>query len=140
MEPLTVSGNLDSLSAIAKYTITAAKEAQLDKKSSYNLRLAVDEIATNIIMHGYEEANLEGDLQIKANITPEKLILIIEDCGQAYNPYQTELMEEKTIDLPIEERPIGGLGVFLAIKSVDEFTYKRIGDKNHNIFVMNRNH
>ncbi|MEQ8963773.1 MAG: ATP-binding protein, partial [Coleofasciculus sp. C2-GNP5-27] len=61
LEPLTVSGTLDSLGAIAQYVLQAAQAANLDKKASYNLRLAVDEIATNIIIHGYEDVGLEGE-------------------------------------------------------------------------------
>ncbi|HXV96967.1 MAG TPA: ATP-binding protein, partial [Anaerolineae bacterium] len=64
MEALTVPGTLDSLSVIGKYVLTAAATAGLDKKVSYRLRLAVDEIATNIITHGYDEANLEGVIKI----------------------------------------------------------------------------
>ncbi|HEY9797793.1 MAG TPA: ATP-binding protein, partial [Leptolyngbyaceae cyanobacterium] len=60
MKNLTVAGTLDSLDAIAKYVMAVAAATGLDKKTSYNLRLAVDEIATNIIIHGYEEAGREG--------------------------------------------------------------------------------
>ena len=56
MESLTVSGTLDSLKTIAAYVLSAAENAGLEKKPAYKLRLAVDEIATNIIVHGYEEA------------------------------------------------------------------------------------
>lgn len=65
MEPLIVSGTLDSLGAIAQYVMAAAAAAGLDKKTSYNLRLAVDEIATNIVTHGYEEAAREGVLALR---------------------------------------------------------------------------
>ncbi|MGA9380780.1 MAG: ATP-binding protein, partial [Phormidium sp.] len=54
MEQLTVPGTLDSLSKISDYVLSAASAAGLDKKASYKLRLAVDEIATNVIVYGYE--------------------------------------------------------------------------------------
>ena len=88
MKSLSVSGTLDSLKIIADYVIEAAKSAGLDKKSTYKLRLAVDEVATNIITHGYEEANLSGKLDLLADINDSALTLSVEDTGARYDPYE----------------------------------------------------
>lgn len=138
MEPLTVPGTLDSLSAIAQYVISAAAAAGLDKKASYNLRLAVDEIATNIITYGYEEGKQQGDVKLSADINEQTLTILIEDTAVAFDPFQKLGVEEQRVNLPIEERPIGGFGVYLAIKGVDKFMYERVGDRNRNIFIVNR--
>jgi len=138
MESLKVPGKLESLSAIAQYVMAAAKTAGLDKKGSYKLRLAVDEIATNIITHGYEEVELEGEVQLQAKIDDRTLTIWIEDTGLAYDPTQKEAVEEEIFNKPLEDRPIGGLGVYLAIEGVDKFLYERVGDRNRNIFVVNR--
>ena len=136
MEPLTVPGNLDSLEAIAQYVMAAAAEAGLDKKASYKLRLAVDEIATNIIVYGYEEAGREGVVDLRADIGDRALTISIEDTGIAYDP--TEKTTPEDLDKPLEERSIGGLGLYLAIKGVDKFCYERVGGRNRNILVVNR--
>ncbi|MBO1351638.1 MAG: ATP-binding protein [Hormoscilla sp. GUM202] len=138
MESLKVSGTLESLSAIAKYVIAAASLAGLEKKASYKLRLAVDEIATNIITHGYEDAGREGEVELQAKIDDRTLTIWIEDTGVAYDPTQKEAVEEEMLNKPLEERPIGGLGVYLAMEGVDKFLYERVGDRNRNIFVVNR--
>jgi len=138
MEPLTVSGNLDALEAIAEYVMSAAAEAGLNKKASYKLRLAIDEIATNIILYGYEEAQRQGVLDFSAKIDEESLTITLEDTGIAFNPAEKLESEAEKIDKPIEERPIGGLGIFLAVQGVDNFIYERIGDRNRNIFVVKR--
>lgn len=138
MEPLTVSGTLNSLGAIAQYVKAAAAAAGLDEKSSYRLRHAVDEIATNIIFHGYDTAGREGVLDLQAEIDQKTLTISINDTGVAYDPFQTPTPNEEELHLPLEQRPIGGLGVYLAIQSVDKFIYKRVGDGNRNIFVVNR--
>ena len=137
MEALTLPGTLDSLSAIAKYVMEASKSAGLDKKAAYKLRLAVDEIATNIITHGYEEAGLKGEITVTSNLQESSLTICIEDTGARYDPYKQEAVEEKELTKPIEERAIGGLGVYLAIQGVDKYFYERVEDKNHNIFVVN---
>jgi len=137
METLSVSGTLDSLKAIADYVVEAAKSAGLDKKSTYRLRLAVDEVATNIITHGYEEANLSGKLDLFANINDSALTLSVEDTGARYDPYKELTVEEEDLHKPLEERSMGGLGVYLAIQGVDKYFYERVGERNRNIFVVN---
>ena len=86
MEPLTVPGTLASLSAIGQYVLAAAAAAGLDKKVAYRLRLAVDEIATNVITHGYDEANRTGVIDIRAEIDETALTIFLEDTGAAYHP------------------------------------------------------
>jgi len=137
MESLTVSGTLDSLGAIAKYVIKAAESAGLDKKAVYKLRLAVDEIATNIILHGYEEAGLEGNIDISGTLQESALTICLEDTGARYDPHDKVTVQAEELNKPLEDRPIGGLGVYLAIQGVDKYYYERVGDKNRNIFVVN---
>ena len=139
-EALRVVGVLESLGAIAQYVKTAAAAAHLEPAQAYNLRLAVDEIATNIITHGYQDAGLSGEILVWDTCTPKSLIIHLEDYGQAYNPHQGQA--EVTPELcqqPLEQRPLGGLGVYLAMRSVDQFRYGRLGDRNHTEFVIFRN-
>ena len=136
MKPLTVPGTLASLSLIRNYARTAAAEAGLDKKRTYRLELAVDEIATNIVNHGYQEAGLTGDVVARATITAHALTIALEDTAVPFDPRHLERPEQ--IDLPIAERPIGGLGVFLAMENVDEFNYEYVDGHNRNIFVVKR--
>jgi serine/threonine-protein kinase RsbW len=136
VEPLTVPGNLDSLSTIAHYVIAAANLANLDKKSTYQLRLAVDEIATNIIIHGYEESGLSGILVLSVQLDDRTLTLCIEDTGAPYDC--TLAAKPEQLEIPIDLRPIGGLGVYLATQGVDQFTYERVGARNRNCFIVHR--
>lgn len=136
MEPLTVPGTLDSLVTIGKYVLTAAAAAGLDKKATYRLRLAVDEIATNIITHGYEEANLEGVIKVGADLDETALTVILEDTGMPYIPGLVSTRDD--LHLPLEKREIGGLGVYLAIQGVDKFHYERLEGRNRHTFSVNR--
>lgn len=137
METLTLEGKLDSLGAISKYVMETAQSAGLDKKACYKLRLAVDEIATNIITHGYEEAGLEGKINLSSDLKESKLTICLEDTGSRYDPYEMVTVEAEELNKRLEERRMGGLGVYLAIQGVDQYFYKREGEKNRNIFVVN---
>ena len=135
-QPLTVPGTLDSLSLIRDTVRAAAAQAGLDRKRSYRLELAVDEIATNIVNHGYQEAGRTGDVVTRATIDEKALTITLEDTAVPFDPRRLRRPEQ--IDLPLAERPIGGLGVFLAIENVDEFRYEYVDGHNRNTFVVKR--
>ena len=135
---LTVEATLDALSEIGKYLDDLSHAAGLGKQAAYNLRLAVDEIATNIIIHGYEEQGLSGRIILRADTTDDVVSVTLEDTGPAFDPRTRKMPTEEDLDKPLAERDIGGLGVFLAMKSVDEFRYERRGDVNLNTFIMRR--
>lgn len=98
-------------------------------KRAYKLRLAVDELVTNIIVYGFANSTTESTLEINAEIEPVKLKITIADTGLPYDPRE-RVFDEAILSQPIEERPIGGLGVFLSLQSVDEFSYQATEQKN----------
>lgn len=136
MKPLTVPGKLSSLALIREYVRTATAEAGLDRQRAYRLELAVDEIATNIVNHGYLENDRVGDLVAHATIDAHALTVTLEDTAVPFDPRR--LRRPAQIDLPLAERPIGGLGVFLAMENVDRFDYEFEDGRNRNIFVVRR--
>lgn len=138
MEALKVQGKLDSLGKIREYVKSAAKEAGLEKKRSYNLCLAVDEIATNIITHGYNDNGLEGNIYVETKIDEQSLTIYIEDTAIPFDPKKKEVVTQEDLQKSLEERPIGGLGIHLVQESVDKFIYEYKGDRNRNILVVNR--
>ena len=137
MEQLTVPGELASLKLIADFVLAEASKAGLDKKAAYRLRLAIDEIATNIILYGFQEAPQAGELQLFSTTDPSKLEIAIEDSAIPFDPITARQVEATELALPLEERQMGGLGVYLAIQGVDQFRYERVKDRNRNTFVMN---
>src|SRR5690349_21347083 len=109
MKPLIIPGTLDALSNVATYVLEAATAAGLDKKAAYRLRLAVDEITTNIITYGYEQAGIAGDITVRADIDDQTLTIVLEDSAQPFDSLQH--MEPENLSLPLEQRTIGGLGI-----------------------------
>ena len=136
MEELIVPGTLEMLVKLRDYVADAARKAELGRISTHRLKLAVDEIATNAIMYGYDADNRKGDIGIKAELNDEALTIILEDTGPAFDP--TVSAPDVDLDTAIEDRPSGGLGIFLTLSQVSTFRYERDGDKNRNIFVMKK--
>jgi serine/threonine-protein kinase RsbW len=136
MEHLTVPGTLESLEAIADYVAKVAAAAGLDDKTSYRLHLAVDEIVTNVIAHGYDTAEITGVLELWADIDEKTLSIWIEDTGRTYDPRQYRRPHD--LGLPPDQRRVGGLGVYLALQSVDRFHYERVGNRNRHTLIVER--
>ncbi|NJO47858.1 MAG: ATP-binding protein [Oscillatoriales cyanobacterium RM2_1_1] len=168
-ESLTVPADLNSLSVIAEYVKQVGTWAKLSEKKIAKLRLAVDEVATNIIDYGYSDCSenskhLAGEniqsqpiLNLHAKLEKSQLILWIEDTGILYDP--TQNASPKNLEKPLEERELGGLGIYLAHVNVDDFIYEQVVDhavdhiivspaanllaaspltvRNRNTFVMN---
>lgn len=138
MDELRVTAKLEVLSSIGAFVLKAAENAGLDRRAAYRLRLAVDEMATNIIVHGNPlEHSGDDEIRLTAEINDQSLTITLEDRGPEFNPLEHETPEGH-IAKPMEQRPIGGLGVFLAIRGVDSFLYERVNDRNRTTFIVHR--
>jgi len=138
MQALAVPAQLDQLAAIRRYVQTAGQDAGLDDEAVYNLALAVDELATNIILHGYQEHGLTGEICVRTVSADGGLAVILEDNGVAFDSGARALPGAEELSKPLEERRIGGLGIYLAMSSVDDFQYQRVGEINRNTLTMRR--
>ena len=137
MQALTVRGNLDALEPIRDYVKNVAKKAGLGESAIYKLCLAVDEIATNVVVHGYEEAGLSGDLTVRGDTDGEKLVVQLQDTGKSYDSTKHSVPGADVLSRPLNERPMGGLGIALALDGVDDLQYQATGHGNIHRFIVN---
>lgn len=135
MDRLTVPARLDALADLRRYARNAGELAGLEESRIYQLQLAVDEIATNIIVYGYKESAGAG-ITIRAEIGTASLVLTLEDRAPAFDPDTIPLPDAEDLARPLEERSIGGLGLYLVNLGVDRFEYRREGDLNLNILEV----
>ncbi|MCA9934157.1 MAG: ATP-binding protein [Ardenticatenaceae bacterium] len=136
MKPLTIPGKLESLDSVTSYVLQAATRAGLDYRASYRLRLAVDEITTNIILHGLDDEQAAGTITMSAEMDEAYLTIHIEDTGTGYNPY--EALPPDKMWGPIETRRLGGWGIYLAMWGVDQYHYSRIRECNRSTLKVQR--
>ena len=90
------------------------------------LHLALEEHLTNIMVHGYAPGQA-GKISVRFALEPKTLRVEIEDDAMPFNPAEAP---EVDTDLPIEERPLGGLGVLMIRRSVDALEYRHAGGRN----------
>jgi len=86
----------------------------------------MDEILTNIISYGYKD-NREHYIDIYVHIENNIIKIVIEDDAIAFNPL---LAPPPDLTIPLEERPIGGLGIYLVKTSVNTIDYARENGRN----------
>ena len=131
-------GTLDSLAAIRDFVAEVATAAGLDRKATYRLCLAVDEVATNVVLHGYDEAGRTGPLDVAVEVDAQAITVRLEDDAAPFDPGGHATPSKEDLAKPLEERPIGGLGLMLAAEGVDELRYERVRGRNRNVFVVRR--
>ncbi len=136
MPQLTVTAALESLPAVSGFVKRAATDAGLDERAAYRLRLAVIELVTNTITYGYLDAHSDGVIDLETETGERSLTLTLEDEGIPYDPSESPASTD--LDRPAEERQVGGLGVYLALLSVNAFRYERVGKRNRSVLVINR--
>ncbi len=137
MEQITLRALMSSHENALDFLLRNSRKAVLDIKTEGELRLAVDEIVTNIITHGYAEHGIAGDLTLTAMVTPETFAIVLEDTAPPFDPRSRPAPE--SLNEPLETRPVGGVGLLLVMKSVDRFDYEYVEGKNRNTLIVNRN-
>lgn len=133
---LRVPAVLDSLDRVAEFVLCLGDRAGLSGEARYRLRLAADELATNIVLHGYGAA--PGHISLTGGVEPDRVWLRFEDSAPAFDPRQG--MRPPDLSVPLAEREEGGLGVFLAFTAVDYFAYELVDGRNVSTLVISRDH
>ena len=127
MKKQIILGNrISELPALTAFIEGCGEEWQLRPEVVFNLQLALEECVTNVIMYAYPPEE-QHTLQVTAELQEPDLIFTIEDSGVPFDP--TPVAEADT-SLSAEERPIGGLGIFLVRQLMDSVEYRREGDRN----------
>ena len=122
---LHIEANNDKLDEVTDFVSAYLEQKQVSLKVQMQIALAVEEIFVNIANYAYQPGS--GYADVKAHFENDVLTLIFEDSGVAYNPLAKK---DPDITLPADERQIGGLGIFMTKKIMDDVAYDRKDDKN----------
>ncbi|HEY3130540.1 MAG TPA: ATP-binding protein [Acidobacteriota bacterium] len=98
----------------------------------FHMQLALDEILTNVISYGYRD-DREHQIFVRLSLHEGELTAEVEDDGQPYNPLSRP---DPDISRPLEEKPIGGLGIYLTRHLLDGLQYRT--ENGWNLLVMKK--
>ena len=127
MKEMTVEAKIENVSLVTEFV-----EAQLDAmdcpmKIQMKLGIAIDEIFSNIALYAYDSQTGEVTINIEKQKEPMAVKITFMDKGVPYNPLERE---DPDITLSAEEREIGGLGIYLVRKIMDDVKYEYKDGKN----------
>jgi serine/threonine-protein kinase RsbW len=129
------AAELKNLSAIRHFVGETALFLGADSDSAQDVVQAIDEAATNTILHGY--AGKPGEIEICLDSRDNLLFLWLRDDAPLFDPTH---VKPPDLTLPLEKRPLGGLGIFLIRQSLDDFRYRPLpGGGNELTFIKHMN-
>ncbi len=134
MQSVQFSAKFEFLDEIREFVGDIARAGGFGDKDVYNIQLAADEAASNIIEHAYEGV-FNGLLELSCSVKGNTITIILVDHGESFDPSEIPLPDLKA---DLSERKIGGLGIFLMRKLMDEVHYEAKPNKNNVLTMIKR--
>ncbi len=120
MRALNFPARFEYLDEIRNYVGRQARAAGFNDKEIYSVQLATDEAASNIIEHAYDGIP-NGSVELTCEFKGGRLTITLRDHGRSFDPSKVAKPDVKA---DLSERKIGGLGIYLMHKLMDEVRYK----------------
>ena len=134
MKTVQYAAKFEYLDEIREFVGDIAREGGFSNKDVYNIQLATDEAASNIIEHAYEKTP-DGILELSCGIKGDVITIILIDHGESFDPSEVPLPDLKA---DLSDRKIGGLGIFLMRKLMDEVRYEPRADHSNVLTMIKR--
>lgn len=128
-----ITNKVEELSRLAEKVDVLADNWDLSMPLCMNINLVLEEAVSNIIFYAFEDEEKHA-IEIFIALQDDQLKMEIVDDGIPFDPSKSE---QPDISLPVEERPVGGLGILLISKIMDEVLYIREDNKNKLILMKN---
>ena len=123
---LSLINDLREIGTAAEKIDAFCEARGLSPQIAYATNLSIDEILTNTISYGYDD-DAEHLIDLSFRVEDETLVVVIVDDGR---PFDSSLTREPDVDATLEERALGGLGLFLVQQMMDDVAYERSDNRN----------
>lgn len=118
---LQLTAGVEDLAKIRHWLRTKAAKLHINPSTTYDILLAVTELVTNTLLYGYQDKS--GFIEVEMGRDGDDLVIHLRDKGEAFDP---TLVPPPDISLPLDKRPIGGMGIYLTKQLVDRIAYQRL--------------
>ena len=128
MRELTVAATVENIAVVTDFVKEQLEAANCPMKAQIQIDIAIDELFGNIAHYAYTPAVGEATVRVEITKEPASAVITFIDSGIAYDPLAKD---DPDITLSADEREIGGLGIYMVKKSMDEVAYAYKDGKNH---------
>lgn len=133
MTTLQLCADLAQLGTIRDFVAKASRDLDVDEASIPDLTLAVDEICSNIVRHGY--GGLGGQLKVTVQRVVDGVQVTVRDWGTAFDPGSVVVPD---VEAPLEQRSLGGLGLYLVHQLMDEVHFEFSVEQGNSVTMVKR--
>lgn len=127
MKEITVDATIDNVQTITDFVDERLEEMNCPVKAQMQIDIVIDELCSNVARYAYSDRTGKVTVSVDTVDKPMKVWLTFIDEGIPYNPLAKE---DPDITLSAEERKLGGLGIYMVKKMMDEFRYEYKDGKN----------
>ncbi len=124
---ITLTNDIAEVQRLKTFFAEYAQEHDFSQELILDMNLVFEEVVSNIIFYGYNERTKQPRIEIDIQHEPETLTIVISDDATPFNILEAP---EPDLDIPFEEREIGGMGIHLVKTLMDELEYARIDGRN----------
>jgi len=128
---LQITAGLEDLAPIRDYIRVRAAALKIDASTTYDLLLAVTEIVTNMLVHGYQKK--AGFVEVEVNQEGNTLVVHLRDRAAPFDPTR---VKPPDLSLPLEKRPLGGMGIYLVNQMVDTVSHRNLPQGGNEITLV----
>lgn len=134
MKETTLKASLDSVEVITSLINSELEKVGCSQKVLMQLDVAIDEIFSNIVNYGYDSHEEEVTIDYDINSDLKSVSITFIDSGKEYNPLAKD---DPNVKEDFESRKIGGLGIYIVKKTMDDVKYKYENNKNYLTIIKN---
>ena len=127
MKEIKVEAKVENLAAVNDFVAEQLDEVGCSMGVSMQLEIAIEELFTNICYYAYGDGSGDAVIRTELESDPAAITITFVDSGKPYDPLAKE---DPDITLGVEERPIGGLGIFMVKKTMDDMRYEYLDGQN----------
>ena len=127
MKEITVDATIENMNTVTAFVDDFLDQIACPMKSKIQINIVIDEIFGNICHYAYKDSVGAVTVRVESGNTPKAVFLTFTENGIPYNPLETE---DPDITSSSEERKIGGLGIYLVKKNMDEMKYEYVNQQN----------
>lgn len=121
MKELTIAATVENIEAVTDFVNQQLEELACPMKAQMQINIAIDELFSNIAHYSYNPEIGQATVRVEVMENPLAVSITFIDNGVPYDPLSKE---DPDLTLSAEERQIGGLGIYMVKKSMDEITYE----------------